>query len=537
MADQTTENQGAAQADAPQRVLAGRHRILCSEVSVTQDNVVTLLDQARIVHATNHSDEDCLHNYFLGRQPVLRRTKEVRPSINNKVVENRAYQIAKDRADALVGEPINYSVRGTGGKGHAESQAAGSLDELSHKVQRLNDCCEAADKHACDLELAQWLCECGVAYRIVLPTPDVSTGGDRPFVVAALDPRDTFVVYHNDVFREPLFAVTAVRDEVTHELKSTVYTAESRFVIQAGQVVESGKNPLGMIPIVEYQANPERMGVFEAVLSLFDAINEIESNRVDGIAQFIQSLIVFENVDLDADQWDEMCAKGAILVSSTADVAAKVYAISAQLDQNQSQTLVDSLYKTALSICGMPFNTGGSASTSDTGAAVTMRDGWSNSENRCKETEAMWKRSERLFLRAALGILETSEHIGLEPIQVEIKFTRRNYEAIQSKAQVLTTMLGSGKIHPRLAFEHCGMFSDPESAYDLSESYVEEQREIQAEQFASQQLANAAKAEEATAGDKAGSDSKKETGSGSDKAAGKGTRPPSTKRSQKGDSK
>lgn len=520
MADEQTTT---CTATAGPRVLTGRHRILCSADGVTADNVVGLLEQARLTHVLNASDEDYLHRYFLGVQPVLQREKEVRPTINNKVVENRAYQITKDRADALVGEPITYSVRGTGGVGHRAAQAQGATDELSHRVQRLNDCCEAADKHSCDLEMAQWLCECGVAYRIVLPTGDVEVGGDMPFVVASLDPRDTFVVYRNDVFRTPLYAVNAVRDELTHEARYTVYTDSERFVVSGGRVVSSDANPLGMVPIIEYDANPERMGVFEAVLSLFDAINEIESNRVDGVAQFVQSLMVFENVDMDADEWEDMCAKGAVMVSSTSDVAAKVYAVSAQLDQNQSQTLVDSLYKTALSVCGMPFNTGGSASTSDTGAAVTMRDGWSNSENRCKETESMWKRSERRFLRAALSILETSEHIGLSPMQVEIKFTRRNYEAIQSKAQVLTTMLGSGKIHPRLAFEHSGMFSDPEAAYDLSAAYVEEQRRIAQETFS------------ATTGGDAGTDSASEGGGSESAANGKGTQPPSPKRSQEGD--
>lgn len=516
-------------------LLCGRSSILCSEPSVDASNVELMCSRAKLVHAKNSYECEYLHNYFLGRQPVLLREKDVRPSINNKVVENRAYQIAKDRADALVGEPVTYSVRGTGATGHREAQASTSeTDELSHKVQRLNDACVAADKHASDLELAQWLCECGVGYRIVLPNPDEATRGERPFMTASLDPRATFVVRRNDVFREPLFAGTSVRDEVTGEELTTVYTDRSRFLLRGGVLAEQGPNPLGMVPIVEYQLNPERMGVFEAVLSLFDAINEVESSRVDGVAQFVQSLMVFENVDFDHDDWEDMCRRGAVQITSTSDVAAKVYSITAELNQQQTQTLVDSFYKTALSICGMPFNVGGSGSTSDTGAAVTMRDGWSNSENRCKETEAMWKRSERLFLAAALSIMETYEHIGLGPGNVEIKFTRRNYEAIQSKAQVLTTMLGSGKIHPRLAFEYCGMFSDPESAYDASAEYVEEQRALQQEQFESQQLLKQAQAEEATPGGDAGGDSK-DGGAGDVTPAGMGKRPPSTKRSREGE--
>ena len=60
---------------------------------------------------------------------------------------------------------------------------------------------------------------------------------------------------------------------------------------------------------------------------------------------------------------------------------------------------------------------------------------------------------------------------------IEIRFTRRNYENIQAKAQVLTTLLANDKIHPRLAFEHCGLFVDPDLAYTQSKEYEEERKE------------------------------------------------------------
>ena len=60
---------------------------------------------------------------------------------------------------------------------------------------------------------------------------------------------------------------------------------------------------------------------------------------------------------------------------------------------------------------------------------------------------------------------------------IDFKFTRRNYEAIQSKSQVLCEMLNNPKIHPRLSFESCGLFVDPESAYTLSMQYYEDNLE------------------------------------------------------------
>ena len=500
------------------RVLHGRREIVCAPRDVTPSDAWEVVQRALEAHAPNAADEDYLHRYFLGDQPVLRRVKDVRPDIRNVVVENRAYQICKDRADALAGEPIAYSAHANG-RSHGDDVEA-MADKVSHAVQRLNDACDAADKHACDIELVQWMCECGVGYRLVLPTPGMPA--DRPISVRCLDPRVTFVVRSNDVWREPVMGVTWVVDEVTLEPVYTCYTATRAMVMRGGRVVSDSPNPLGMVPIVEYRANSERMGVFEPVLTLLDAINEVESNRVDGIAQFVQSLMVLENVELESEDGQDdaatvrdMLRLGCIQIRSTDESHASVSMLTSELNQDQTQTLVDSMYKTVLSICGMPFNVGGSGSTSDTGAAVTMRDGWSNSESRCKETEAHFKRGERLFVEACCRILRASEGLELSPRDVEVKFTRRNYEAIQSKTQVLTTLLGSGRVHPRLAFEHCGMFADPEAAYDLSQQYV------------------LGSGNQGNPGGDAASDG---TDVGGDvNAAGKGTRPPSTKRSDRRD--
>lgn len=69
------------------------------------------------------------------------------------------------------------------------------------------------------MEIVQWMCVCGVGYRLVLPNSgDGKTIDDeQPFKVASLDPRRTFVVYTNDAFHEPLYAVTYVMDDVTNE--------------------------------------------------------------------------------------------------------------------------------------------------------------------------------------------------------------------------------------------------------------------------------------------------------------------------------
>ena len=132
------------------------------------------------------------------------------------------------------------------------------------------------------------------------------------------------------------------------------------------------------------------------------------------------------------------------------------------------------MYDTVLTICGMPNRNGGS-STSDTGSAVIMRDGWSAAEARAKDTELMFKQSEKLSLRLVLRICRDLADLDLNLFSFEVRFTRRNYENIVEKANVLTTMLNNPKIAPQLAFTHCGMFSDPQIAYAMSTEYIKEQ--------------------------------------------------------------
>ena len=234
-----------------------------------------------------------------------------------------------------------------------------------------------------------------------------------------------------------------------------------------------------MIPIFEYPANNARLGSFEIVIPLLDAINNVASNRLDGVEQFIQSFIKFINCDISAEQFKELKEMGALKIKSEQGTNADVEIMTSELNQNQTQTLVDYLYQTVLTICGIPNRNGGS-STSDTGSAVLLRDGWSLAEARAKDSELMFKRAEQDVLRLVLRICRDSENAPAEVSNLRLKdiamqFTRRNYEAIQSKSQVLVSMLQQNKIHPRLAFEHCGMFTDPEDAYRISSEYSEEQ--------------------------------------------------------------
>jgi SPP1 family phage portal protein len=260
---------------------------------------------------------------------------------------------------------------------------------------------------------------------------------------------------------------------------ASVYTANGYWKLIDDKVVEFEAHSLGIIPIFEYPANNARQGAFEIVLPLLDAINTVASNRMDGVEQFIQSFIKFVNCDIDEEKFKALKDLGAIKVKSTGGNVADVSIVTQELNQVQTQTLVDYLYQTVLTVCGMPNRNGGS-STSDTGSAVVLRDGWSSAETRAKDSELMFKKAEQEPLKLILRIIRDTRGLSDEIYKlrlrdIDTRFTRRNYDNIQSKSQVLVSMLQQNKIHPRLAFTSCGLFCDAENAYQMSMDYYEEE--------------------------------------------------------------
>lgn len=455
--------------NAKTRLLTGRRRIFTNIREVTSGNVVGLVNESMASHLMNVVEINYLWNYYRGRQPILDRTKEVRPEINNKVVENHAQECVDFKLGYQLSDPVQYVSRG-GSDG----------DTVSEEVKKLNDIMYGEDKETLDYDLFEQLLVVGTCPRIILPDSaqdDESINGGGPFEIFNIDPRQGFVVYSDDYRHDPVAGVYIGRGD-DGQTVFNVYAKNKFFSVIGNTVVEDTDTVIGFVPIIEYELNNVRMGVFEPVLPILDAINAIESNRLDGIEQTVQSLMKFINCDIDEETFIGMLKLGAVKVTSVDGSQGDVDIIRNDLDQTQTQVTKDDLYQAFLSITGMPNRAAG-VGNSDTGAAVIYRDGWALAEAHAKSYELRFKKSEKKLLEIAIGIcsVDKSSEISLHVSDVDIKFNRRNYDNILTKSQVLTTMLDNPRIHPLLAFQSCGMFTDPEAAYLASEKHYEESSE------------------------------------------------------------
>lgn len=471
--DVTTLERDAVRRGVTSHGLHGRTQIFTGESEITDANVIEVLEKALPVHNKNRVEELYLYDYHRGIQPILHRTKVYNQEINNKIVINLANQISNFKASEFAGEPIQYVSRS-------------SDKTVPDKVSRLNSMMLTEMKQSRDLEMAKDMFICGVGYRLTIHDQgrkEEEWMDEAPFEIYRTDPWNSFVVRYNDVTKRAVMGVTYVfKNPPGGEPEYTVYAPNVTYTIgeKDGKlaILNRVQHNFGLIPMVEYPCNPERMGAFEVVIDLLDAYNLAASNRADAIDQFIQALMVFDGIDVEEGDITKMKALGAVKLppaqSNVGGGGRRLYYLNEQLDQSQTQTFVNDMYKTILQIVGMPAQGDGSNSDSSNNGAIIMKNGWWHAEARMLETQNMWKASEAEFLKIVLKICsQTNKLDGLKVSDMEPKFWRQSYEDTLVKTQSFSTLRSAGM--PAIqAFTYSHLSKDPESDALIYDAYQEE---------------------------------------------------------------
>ncbi|MBR0161946.1 MAG: phage portal protein [Oscillospiraceae bacterium] len=462
----------------PAKGLTGRRKIRTAVREITLENVREVLEKALTVHSLNCGEITYLWEYYKGSQDIQFKEKFVRESINNIVTVNRANEIVTFKTAYLLNEPIQYI-------------SHGGEDAVSEKVERLNELMRAEDKESKDKEIVDWMHICGVAERLILPDAENDQDG-APFCIYTLDPREAFVIYSARIGERPMAGVVLQVDEKERQY-ATVYTKNRVFEVTREAVREIGAvedeeggsygHLLGDVPLVEYENNSARMGAFETVIPILNNINRLESDAVDSVQDFVNGFDVFQNCEIEDGDYSQLSLGGKAVKIKTVvqGMEAKVYRVASELNQSGVQQRVDDLTEAYLTICGMPNRNGGS-STSDTGQAVIFRDGWSEAESRAKDTEKLFTRSERRFLRVALNICAARKEgdcqLGLELKDIGVNFARKSLNNLQSRFQCMSEGLGNSFMHPMDVYNAFGdIFGDKTAAYRRGMAWHTEQEE------------------------------------------------------------
>ena len=449
----------------------GRLDIYSTFDEITEENVKTELNSALVYHIKNMLQEEFLYWYTRGVQPILHRSKDIREDILNIVQVNTAAEIVDFKNGYFLTQPCSYVSRRKG---------------VQTKLKKLNEYLYRSGKLEVDNKVADWFHRVGKGVAFITPNEDK----EAPFKAYALDPRSAFVVYSLKPGNEPVMGVNYVvadgkakfdvftKDYVFHLSgvqtgKTVTYEKSHDYMTTATTLDSVEPNVLGEIPIIEYRYNSVNTSAFELAIPLLDEISNLTSNACDGVEQFIQSLAIAVNCEFPEDTTiTDIRKAGMIALRSIGENKADFKVLTEQLDQTQTKTLVDSIYDEVLRICAMPSRSNGSSTYDTTGAAVLANFGWYQADAAARNTEDLFKESNRQFDRIIVEILKRKGLLDIDINDFELNFVRNETANVQSKAQAFQTLMAAG-LHPELAAAKSGISSDPVKDMKMSEKWLE----------------------------------------------------------------
>lgn len=420
--------------------------------TITANNVVKVIGDTIGVFYWNKPVIKYLWTYYKGDQPILYRTKRSNEDIINKIVENHAYEWVQFKVGQSYGEPIQFISRKDD-------------EDINKAVDILNDFMADANKQEKDIKAGEWQSATGTSFKAAQPK-----NGDIPFRIVAPTPLNTYAIY-NESTEEQVLIVQELKDEVGNWYKMA-FSDTMSFRIVDSKVVEAKLHTYGEIPIVEFPNNHERLSDIELVIGMLDAINNMQSNRMDSVQQFVEYWVKFINCEIDEETFKKMKESHALVVKSiNKDNKSDVDIMTQELNQTQCQVAKEDLIDNSLSILAIPNkqgNTGG-----DTQGAVELRNGWDFSKSRAKLKDPLIKSCEKRLAVVVLNILRLAgQDLKLSVRDFDVQINHSPQDNMYTKAQTLTVLLQSG-IHPLVAIKTVGLWGDAEKTFLLSKPYLD----------------------------------------------------------------
>lgn len=436
---------------------------------VDSSNIVKVLGETIGIFTFNKAAIKYLWTYKNGDQPALYRSKTIRDDIVNKVVENHAWEIVRFKNGQTYGEPVQFV-------------SLKNDENINAAVDRLNDYFRAAGKELKDINSGEWTSAVGTGFKAIQ-----NRNGEIPFGIVTPTPLNTWIVYSRYT-EEPLVAFQELKD-ADGRFYYLGFTDTYEFRIQNSALIPydggitSRLHAWGGIPIVEYPNNQDRVSDIELVISMLDAINNMQSNRSDAIEQFVQSWVKFVNCDIDEETFQKMKMMGALVVKSNngAENKADVDVMTQELSQSESQIAKEDLWNNILSIEAIP-NKEGNTGGGDTAGAVQLRNGWDFSKIAAKLKDQYVKDGDKRLAMLVINRLRIAgDDLGLKAMDFTAQVSHSPSDNLLTKAESLEILLRNG-VHPLVAISTVGLWGDSEKVYNLSKDAIEAMYDRQTEQ-------------------------------------------------------
>lgn len=230
-----------------------------------------------------------LYNYYIGKHAICERRRYSDTVANNKVVCNHAKYIVDMTKSYLTGNAVTYAA------------------SEEYDIEPLKNAYLEQDIASLDSAIIKDMSTYGRAYELIY-----ADEYSQPRSVK-LNPKNAFVCYAQSASEKPLFGVYYYKKynldgyctgTVCHIYDSTqIQTYTGTTDSWAQMALDTVQHHyFGGVPIIEYCNNEEKQGDFEQLISLIDAYNVLQSDRINDKEQFVDAFLFLSNVEIDSEQ-------------------------------------------------------------------------------------------------------------------------------------------------------------------------------------------------------------------------------------------
>lgn len=248
----------------------------------------------------NKKRYNMLDEYYGGRHRIFDRSKPDDVLMNNKLMVNHAKYITDVATGYLLGNPIDYQVN----------------DDID--IKPILDAYKRQTMENLDVEIAKECSIFGRKYEYIYADENAIPNS------VALDVRNTLIIYDNTIVHgkvaglnyRPVFEDNESDANSPDHYEVIVGTATEiiKYILKDDELTEVSREPhfFGEVPFIEYKNNGELQGDFEPVISLIDAYNLIQSDRVNDREQLVDAILCFYGMAFDMEQMSELKSRRAI---------------------------------------------------------------------------------------------------------------------------------------------------------------------------------------------------------------------------------
>lgn len=327
------------------------------------------------------------YNTYKGQQDILKKERiyDDDGNINNIVVEPHLWAMVNFKGGYLFGSPVELA-----------NKTSGKESQVTYLNKYVNN--SAVNLKGLIGGVAEWVYATGVGYTFTEPKKSINIEYDAPFKSYGLDSDKAFKVYSSYQGNEPLFDVVITYiDEYLNELKTvkkiivSVYTRDKYFEFNCdsfgGNLTHMPERDSGRgykrLPITEFRAYADGIGIVRNGKTLNDALNTITSNSLDNIEELANEMLVLINALMGKTPEEKaenlkLAKKNGIMeiFDNSKDIKADVKTITTKLEQGdvniRYQTIKDTLY----GAWGVPLTSNRISSGNVTKGGVQSSGGW-----------------------------------------------------------------------------------------------------------------------------------------------------------------